>query len=87
MPYENVTQLGPLRSSYLVCTCDESETFLNEANCTKAKSIACDVFHTKPYQKNTCHAKRNRRSLQENLSFIPSNFVQHNNRRKARNFI
>lgn len=88
MPDENVTQLSPMRSSYVVCTCDNDKTdnILNEAVCSKEKSITCDVIRSKPYQRNTCYAKRKRRALQSKLSFIPNNFVQHHNRLKASNF-
>lgn len=89
MPDEKVTQLSPMRSSYVVCTCDNDNdnNILNEAVCSKDKSIACDVIQTKPYQKNTCYAKRKRRALQTNLSFIPNNFVQHHNRLKVRKYL
>lgn len=89
MPDENVTQLSPMRSSYVVCTCDNDKTdnILNEAVCSKEKSITCDVIRSKPYQRNTCYAKRKRRALQSRLSFIPNNFVQHHNRLKASNSI
>lgn len=84
MPDENVTQLSPLRSSYFLCTCENHDSkVLNETVCSKDKTISCDVFKTKRYQKNTCFASRKRRSLQANLSFIPNNFVQHTNRLKA----
>lgn len=85
MPDENVTQLNQMRSSYVVCTCDnpKEDRLLNETVCSKDKGIACDLKPTKPYQKNTCYAKRKKRSLQANLSFIPNNFVKHNSRPKA----
>lgn len=87
MPDENVTQLSPLRSSYVLCTCENhGSTILNETVCSKDKTISCDVFKTKRHQKNTCFARRKRRSLQANLSFIPNNFVQHTNRRKRSTF-
>lgn len=52
MPDENVTQLSPLRSSYFLCTCENHDSkVLNETVCSKDKTISCDVFKTKRYQK------------------------------------
>lgn len=86
MPDEDVTQLNGLRSSYVLCTCEKTkQTDKKEAVCTKEKIIACDVFKTKPLQRNTCHAKRKRRSSQTHISYIPNNFVEHHIRQKACN--
>lgn len=85
MPDETVTQLDPMRTTYTVCHCDNEGEIENEAICSSDKTIACDVLQTKPYQKNTCYAKRKRRSLQTRLAYIPDNFVQHIERQKASN--
>lgn len=94
MPDGNIQQLKPLPESNIVCICDDKKSdaenpngLLTEADCSKDRSIICDIVQTKPYQKNTCHAKRMRRSLQTRLSFIPDNFVHHHIRQKARLFL
>lgn len=93
MPDDNIHQLKPMPLTNIVCTCDTEKSdkekpnaMLSEADCSAEKSIICDVVKTKPYQKNTCYAKRMRRSLQTRLSFIPDNFVHHHIRQKARFF-
>lgn len=90
MPDDKIHQLKPLPLTNIVCTCDTEKRdkenpngMLSEADCSTDKSIICDVVKTKPYQKNTCYAKRMRRSLQTRLSFIPDNFVHHRIRQKA----
>lgn len=85
MPDETVTQLDPMRTTYSVCHCDNEGEIENEAICSSDKTIPCDIIQTKPYQKNTCYAKRRRRSLQTRLTYIPDNFVQHIERQKASN--
>lgn len=82
----SVVEMRPMHSSYLLCSCNYTLNGgdpINEAVCSKEKNIICDVFPTKSYQKNTCHAKRRRRSLQERLTYIPNNFVEHEDRKKA----
>ena len=82
----DVMQLDSFQTQYLICTCDEEKAgngIINEALCKKETNIICDVIPTKSYQKNTCHAKRMRRSLQTRVSYIPNNFVQHQNRKKV----
>nr|XP_022320846.1 uncharacterized protein LOC111123050 [Crassostrea virginica] len=81
----SVVEMRPMHSSYLLCSCNYTLNGgdpINEAVCSKEKNIICDVFPTKSYQKNTCHAKRRRRSLQERLTYIPNNFVEHEDRKK-----
>lgn len=94
MPDDKIQQLKPLPNSNMVCICDDKKSdaedpqhMLTEADCSKDRSIICDVVQTKPYQKNICHAKRMRRSLQSRLSFIPDNFVHHHIRQKARSWV
>lgn len=93
MPDDHIHQLKPMPLTNIVCTCDTEKRdkekpkgMLSEADCSTDKSIICDVVKTKPLQKNTCYAKRMRRSLQTRLSFIPDNFVHHSIRQKARFF-
>lgn len=90
MPDVNIQQLKPLPESNMVCICDDNKSdkenpneLLTEADCSNDRSIICDVVQTQPVQKNTCHTKRMRRSLQTRLSFIPDNFVHHHIRQKA----
>lgn len=85
MPDENVTQLASLHTSYVVCTCESNDTIsiTNEATCSNEKRITCDIFKSKPLQKNTCYARRMKRSLQEKLSYIPNNFIPHHHREKV----
>lgn len=79
-----ITQLGSLHTQYLLCTCAKMGSQpTNEAICSKEKNVVCDIIPTKALQKNTCHAQRRRRSLQSRISYIPNNFVQHQNRKMA----
>lgn len=78
-----ITQLGSLHTQYFFCTCEKTGNQpIIEAVCSREKAIVCDIYPTKALQKNTCQAKR-RRFLQERLSYIPNNYVQHQNREKA----
>ena len=80
----NVSQLTSMHTQFRVCTCrNGGYNPVNEALCSQQRNIICDVIPTTSYQKNTCHAKRSRRSLQARISYIPNNFVQHQNRKKA----
>ena len=80
----SVTMLRSMYTKYLLCTCEKTENEpINEAVCSKKHNIICDDIPTKTYQKNTCHSNRRRRSLQGRISYIPNNFVQHQNRIKA----
>ncbi|XP_078322917.1 uncharacterized protein LOC144622187 [Crassostrea virginica] len=59
----NVKQLTSMHTQYRVCTCGNGGNMpVNEALCSQQKNIICDVIQTVSYQKNTCYAKRNRRS-------------------------
>ena len=84
MDDDMVVQLPPMNISYTLCTCENDDPSIeNEAVCSSEKQISCDIVPSKPYQKNTCYAKRRRRSLQERLSYIPNNLVKHHNRIKV----